>query len=91
MRVSGTSRWVRDKLAKIAAADRCAHDVDDAARSASTHGDRQGAEIEAGSVAGVACRADLVDADQHGVTVAVEGHRSDQLVLPDVSPFTQYS
>ena len=47
--------------------------------------------VEAGAVAGVAGRADLVDADQHGVAVAVERHRRTHWRCPDVSPLTQYS
>src|SRR4051794_22078082 len=40
---------------------------------------RQGTRVEAGAVAGVAGGAGLVDLDQEGVAVAVEGHGLDEL------------
>src|SRR5690242_7393157 len=43
---------------------------------------QQHIRVEAGPVAGVAGRADLVDLDHQGVAVAVERHRLDPLVLP---------
>jgi hypothetical protein len=38
--------------------------------------------VEAGPVAGVAGRADLVDLDQQGVAIAVQRHRLHPLLVP---------